>query len=101
MTQQPRPPARERLIESAGPIFARLGYEGATVTQICTEAGCNIAAINYHFGDKASLYREVVKSAIDQLSSARTSGRGDDPPAREGSLGEVLGELMRNTRTRV
>ena len=55
---------RQRLLDAAEQIFAEKGYEGATVREIVTRAGANIAAINYHFGDKERLYIEAVKSAF-------------------------------------
>jgi AcrR family transcriptional regulator len=54
---------KERVLAAAGPIFAEKGYQAATVREICTAAGTNQAAINYHFRDKASLYLEVVQLA--------------------------------------
>jgi len=54
---------KERVLEAAGPIFAAKGFDGTTVRAICREAGVNIAAINYHFGDKERLYIESVKRA--------------------------------------
>ncbi|WP_372798150.1 TetR/AcrR family transcriptional regulator [Pontiella sp.] len=52
---------KERLIQAAAPIFADKGYRETTVAEICEAAGANIAAVNYHFGDKANLYTEVWK----------------------------------------
>jgi AcrR family transcriptional regulator len=53
----------ERLLEAAGEVFADKGYEAATVREILNRAGVrNLAAINYHFGDKERLYVEVVKN---------------------------------------
>jgi AcrR family transcriptional regulator len=54
---------KERVLAAAGPIFAEKGFQAATVREICTAAGTNQAAINYHFRDKASLYLEVVQLA--------------------------------------
>lgn len=54
---------KERVLAAAGPIFADKGYQAATVREICTAAGTNQAAINYHFRDKASLYLQVVQLA--------------------------------------
>ena len=50
---------REKLIEAASPIFAEKGFRKTTVAEICEAAGANIAAVNYHFGDKTTLYKEV------------------------------------------
>lgn len=52
-----------RVMLAAGPIFAEKGCDGATVREICAAAGTNIASINYHFGDKESLYHQTVKLA--------------------------------------
>jgi AcrR family transcriptional regulator len=57
-------PTREKLLEVAGPIFADRGYQAATIREICLEAGANVAAVNYHFGDKLGLYTEVLQQSV-------------------------------------
>jgi AcrR family transcriptional regulator len=52
---------RQRLLAAAGEVFAEKGFEGATVREICQLAEVNIAAVNYYFRDKESLYIEAVK----------------------------------------
>ncbi len=54
---------RTRIIEAASELFASHGFECVSVRQICQRAGANIAAVNYHFRDKESLYKEVLLSA--------------------------------------
>jgi len=55
---------RQRLIDVAAALFADQGFEHVTVREICRDANANVAAVNYHFGDKAGLYRAVIAQAI-------------------------------------
>lgn len=61
---------RDRLIQTALDVFAEKGFQAATVAEICGAAGANIAAVNYHFGDKAGLYREAWRSAFETALDA-------------------------------
>jgi AcrR family transcriptional regulator len=56
-------PTKVRLLEAAGEEFAEKGFELARVRAICERAGANLAAVNYHFGDKEQLYLEVLREA--------------------------------------
>jgi len=52
---------KQRLLEVAGAVFAEQGFKNATVREICKRADANVAAINYHFGDKQGLYSETLR----------------------------------------
>jgi len=54
----------ERLLNAATRLFADRGFSKVTVRDICRAARANVAAVNYHFGDKAGLYDAVLRSAI-------------------------------------
>lgn len=56
-----QPETRQALLEAGGAVFAERGFQGTTIRDICRRAGTNVAAVNYHFGDKAALYREVLR----------------------------------------
>ena len=60
--------AQLRIIEAAGPIFAQKGFAGTTVREICSAAKVNQAAINYYFGSKESLYKEVFTSTYSSFT---------------------------------
>ncbi|MGB5083455.1 MAG: CerR family C-terminal domain-containing protein [Methylocystis silviterrae] len=51
---------RTALIKAAASVFAEYGYDGGSVRLITQRAMANQAAVNYHFGGKDGLYREVL-----------------------------------------
>lgn len=91
---RPSPPAaaspdqetRRRLVHAAAELFADRGFDDVTVREICAAAPANLAAVNYHFRDKAGLYRAVVDAAIavmqETSEQAQTAGAGAAPDER-------------------
>jgi len=55
-----------QLVAAASEVFAAAGFRGATVRDICRQAGANVAAVNYHFGGKEGLYEEVLRCGLRQ-----------------------------------
>src|SRR5690348_7129302 len=52
---------KEIIIESAIKLFSTKGFEGTSVRDIASDAGVNVAMINYYFGSKEKLFESVVE----------------------------------------
>lgn len=82
-----RTPAREPgetrrlLLEAACNVFAEKGFRDATVAEICARAGANIAAVNYHFRTKETLYVEAWRLAFQRSLDAHPPDGGVPPAA--------------------
>lgn len=53
--------SKERILYEAEALFAERGFYAVTVREITQAARCNLAAVNYHFGNKQNLYMEVFR----------------------------------------
>ena len=62
---------RERLLDASERLFAEKGFRAASVRDITRESSCNIAAVNYHFGGKSNLYREVFLRRLRSMRKLR------------------------------
>lgn len=74
---------RTRLLEVAAQVFAEVGYQAATIRDIARRAGTNVAAVNYHFGDKLGLYTEVLQyslAPVERTAPVREALELDAPP---------------------
>jgi len=52
---------KEQILIVAERLFAERGFAGATLRNVVSEAGVNLAAVHYHFGSKEELFRAVVQ----------------------------------------
>ena len=59
---------RALLLIHADELFLAHGFEGVSIRQITDASGANVAAVNYHFNGKTSLYREVLKQRLDGIT---------------------------------
>ncbi len=78
-----------RLRAAGRQIFARQGYEGASVRTITREARANLGAVTYHFGSKEGLYEAVVDGALAPLRDRVTEAASVPGPPLERIRGVV------------
>lgn len=90
-------PVRQRILQAAGEVFGCRGFKAATVREICRRADANVAAVNYYFGGKEALYREVVRDLIAG-TFAKFSVETANP---EASAQERLAVFVRATLSRL
>ena len=82
---------RERILKAAERLFADRGYEETSVRAIVAKARVNQAAINYHFGGKDGLYREVLHAAFRALTEHQLSHAQETKGmSREDALAEFI-----------
>jgi AcrR family transcriptional regulator len=62
---------RQRILDHAEELFAERGFFGASVRDITEHAGVRLAAVNYHFGTKEELFRDVILRRATVLNAER------------------------------
>ncbi|MBN2137355.1 MAG: CerR family C-terminal domain-containing protein [Sedimentisphaerales bacterium] len=77
---------RERLIDKAEELFAEHGFEATSIRDLATAAGCNIASVNYYFGGKENLYREVFRSHLVPITDMRVASINEVMTRTRGKL---------------
>jgi TetR/AcrR family transcriptional regulator, regulator of cefoperazone and chloramphenicol sensitivity len=87
----------KRLLTAAAKVFADKSYHTASILEICKLAGANVAAVNYHFGDKKTLYAEAWRYAFSESIKAQPpdGGVSPDAPPEERLRGHILSFLYR------
>lgn len=78
MDEQPAS-TKERILAVAGDIFGEKGFKDTTIRLIAERARVNVAAINYHFRDKESLYAAILEEVF-HTGFTRFPGDMDLPP---------------------
>lgn len=62
---------KDRILSAAEELFAQHGFAGTSLRQVTSLAAVNIAAVNYHFGSKEHLIKEVFRRRMDAMSAQR------------------------------
>lgn len=70
---------KARLLQAGRKIFSEHGRENATIRDICTLAGANVAAVNYHYGGKERLYVAILQDYIQRENERHPRDEGITP----------------------
>lgn len=108
-THDRRTPVRERsvatidtILQAAGQVFARHGYEGGTTDRIADHAGVSLGTVNEHFADKDAILVALVERHLDDALRALTPLLTDlvtqAPPVEDG-VGRMMRALVDLHRT--
>ena len=90
---------RDRLLDTAERLFAERGVDATSLRHITTEAKANLASVNYHFGSKEELFRQIFARRIGPINEERLRLLDDcevnNPPTLECVLESFLGPALR------
>ncbi len=87
---------RQRILDAAELLFTQYGFEATTLRRITGAAGVNLAAVNYHFGSKEELIRELFRRRLTWLNQQRLQeldrleAEAGDKPLKPSQILEVF-----------
>lgn len=61
----------DTILDAAEELFAEQGFGATSLRQLTARAGVNLAAVNYHFGSKEDLAKEVLARRIKPINRER------------------------------
>ncbi|HAD81793.1 MAG: hypothetical protein A2509_09415 [Candidatus Edwardsbacteria bacterium RIFOXYD12_FULL_50_11] len=74
---------KRRIFEAAAALFVNKGYSAIGVREIAKEAGVNIAMINYYFGGKSGILKDILEDAFGKYYQAQASAGDNSTPPEE------------------
>jgi AcrR family transcriptional regulator len=87
--------SREKILEAASFIFAQKGYKNTTIREICKQTGSYQISVNYYFGSKENLFKEVLKSTYEETEEFKMAEKIKDMPPDE-QLENVIRSRIRS-----
>ena len=88
----------QKILTSAESLFAEYGLNGVSLRKITSQAGVNLAAVNYHYYDKKALCREILLKRLRAINLTRLGELTRAEDRMIGSpvpLDEILGIMAR------
>jgi AcrR family transcriptional regulator len=94
---------RNKIILAARELFARTGYESASVDDICREAGISKGAFYHHFPSKQSVFMELLNEWLAGIEQGLELLRNSQADAGEGlvRMADILPEILESAEGRL
>ncbi|MBB6246604.1 AcrR family transcriptional regulator [Rhodanobacter sp. A1T4] len=86
---------KERILGAAESLFAQRGFDGASLRQLTSAAGVNLAAVNYHFGSKEKLVEQIFRRRLDALNNSRLEALALVAGKENTTIEDVLAAFIR------
>lgn len=93
--------ATDRLLDAAERLFCEHGFNGTSVRDLTKAADCNVAAVNYHFGNKENLYEQMFRRHLREVFEEHKQNIERVMDGTETSLERFLESLVRTALEKV
>ena len=90
---------RQAVLDTAGRVFSRSSYRGATTAEIAREAGITEPILYRHFGSKRDLYLACLDEAWRSFREVAEQALLDDPVGCLGAIADAY--MAKKTRIRL
>jgi len=81
---------KDHILDVAERIFSNLGFDGASTRFISSEAGVNMAMLNYYFGSKEGLFLAVFDRKITNFQNVLQNIGNDDSLGTWGKIEKYI-----------
>ena len=88
------PDTSTHILDTAERLFAARGIDAVSIRHLVDEAGVNLAAVHYHFGNRAELVRAVIRRRVLPMNAERLR-RLEELEAAAGEVPPTLEEILR------
>ncbi|MFH0878449.1 MAG: CerR family C-terminal domain-containing protein [Lentisphaerota bacterium] len=88
---------KARILNVAMEQFAKNGYAGTSIRQICDAAEVNVASVNYYFRSKELLYHDVFRTLFEDFGKPleRIPDKIHDAASWRAALLEYIASILR------
>jgi AcrR family transcriptional regulator len=103
MAQQRSEETRAKLLESALQTFSQVGFEAASIDEICAAAGVSKGAYYHHFPSKQAVFIELLESWLTGIDEQIAAARAETPDVSQAfiKMGAALPGIFRDAERRL